>query len=413
MESTKTKTFYIPKQLVMEAYKKVKENKGAAGIDAISLKDFEKDLKNNLYKIWNRMSSGCYFPPPVKAVEIPKTGGGIRTLGVPTIADRIAQMVVKLKLEPTIEPYFHRDSYGYRPQKSALEAVETARKRCWKYDWVVDLDIKGFFDNLNHDLVMKAVGKHINCKWSKLYIKRWLKAPMQKPDGTKVERNTGTPQGGVISPLLANLFLHYAFDKWMDKNFTNNPFERYADDIIVHCNTYDEAVRLLEKIKQRLQECYLELHPTKTKIVYCKDSSRHDDFENISFDFLGYTFRPRKVVKYRTFTGFNPAVSNKARKKMTETIRGWRLHLAVNKELDQIAKEINPIVNGWVNYYGKFYKTALYPIIHHINAALTRWVKKKYKKFRGHFRKAIHWLGRIAKRNPELFGYWKILKPST
>jgi RNA-directed DNA polymerase len=409
-----TKSFYISKQLVMEAFKKVKGNKGAAGVDAVSLEAFEVNLKDNLYKIWNRLSSGCYFPPPVKAVEIPKSGGGIRILGIPTVSDRIAQMVVKMTLEPTIEPYFHKDSYGYRPWKSALDAVETARQRCWRYAWVIDLDIKGFFDNLDHDLVMKAVEKHTKCKWVILYIKRWLKAPMQQEDGTLRERNMGTPQGGVISPLLANLFLHYAFDEWIRRKYPQNPFERYADDIIAHCKTYEEAVNLLEKIKLRLKECHLEVHPVKTKIVFCKDSRRNEEYEHIAFDFLGYTFRPRKVVaRGRTFTGFNPAVSNKAKKKIHETIRKWRIHMATNKTLEDIAKGINPIVRGWINYYGRFYKSALSPVLCHLNDALTRWVKKKYKGMKGHHRKAKYWVGKVAKREPQLFCHWKIVKPLT
>lgn len=407
-----TKPFYISKQLVMEAYKKVKGNKGAAGVDDVSLEIFEKDLKNNLYKLWNRMSSGCYIPPPVRAVEIPKNGGGKRILGVPTVSDRIAQMVVKLVLEPVIDPIFHKDSYGYRPQKSALDAIGVARQRCWKYDWVIDLDIKGFFDNLDHELVMRAIKKHTNSKWIILYIERWLKAPMQMPDGTCKERNRGTPQGGVVSPLIANLFLHYAFDEWMRRNYPSIPFERYADDAIAHCNTYEEAVNLLEEIKLRFRDCNLEVHPSKTKIVYCKDDKRKAEFEKIAFDFLGYTFRPRKVAyKGRVFTGFNPAVSNKAKKKMGETIRKWKLHLATRKTLEEIAREINPIVRGWTNYYGRFYKSALNPILYHINEELTRWVKKKYKKMRGHFRRAIYWLGRVAKSNPQLYVHWKMVKP--
>lgn len=409
-----TKSFYIPKQLVMEAYKKVKENKGAAGVDEESLANFEENLKDNLYKIWNRMSSGCYFPPPVKAVEIPKNGGGTRTLGIPTVSDRIAQMVVKMTLEPEIDPHFHEDSYGYRNGKSALDAVETARQRCWRYDWVVDLDIKGFFDNLDHNLVMKAVEKHTHLKWVKLYIKRWLKAPIQRSDGTREERNLGTPQGGVISPLLANLFLHYAMDEWIRRNYPLNPFERYADDCIVHCKTQEEANKMLERIKVRLKECGLEVHPIKTKIVYCKDDRRSGKFEYIAFDFLGYTFRPRKVVaRGRTFTGFNPAISKKAKKKIHEAIRKWRLNLAVNKKIEELAKWTNPMITGWINYYGKFYKSALNPILSHINDQIIRWIKRKYKNERGKYKRARYWLGEIAKREPQLFKHWKLNKPLT
>jgi RNA-directed DNA polymerase len=225
----KAKPFLIPKRLVYEAYKQVKANKGAAGVDHQSLHNFEENLEGNLYKLWNRLSSGSYFPPPVLGVWIPKGDGNQRLLGVPSISDRIAQTAVKLMLEPLVEPYFHEDSYGYRPNKSALDAVGVTRKRCWSNDWVIDLDIKGFFDNLNHGLVMKSVKKHIKESWVLLYIERWLKAPMQL-DGELVKRDKGTPQGGVISPLLANLFMHYAFDEWMRRKHPFIQFERFADD---------------------------------------------------------------------------------------------------------------------------------------------------------------------------------------
>ena len=227
---SKTKSFCISKSTVWEAYKRVRANKGAAGCDKQSLKEFEIGLGNNLYKIWNRMSSGSYMPQPVLRVEIPKGDGDFRLLGIPTVSDRIAQMTVKICLEPELERVFHEDSYGYRPEKAALQAVELARKRCWRYDWVVDLDIKGFFDSLDHELMMRAVQKHTSQKWVLLYIERWLKAPVQFQDGSIVERTQGAPQGGVISPLLANLFLHYAFDMWLQRNYPKNPFERYADD---------------------------------------------------------------------------------------------------------------------------------------------------------------------------------------
>lgn len=225
-----TKSYEISKHVVLEAFKRVKANKGAAGIDGEVLETFEGNLKNNLYKIWNRMSSGSYFPPAVKAVEIAKKNGGTRMLGVPTVADRVAQMVAKIYFEPRVEPYFHPDSYGYRPGKSAVDALKVTRQRCWKYDWVLEFDIKGLFDNIDHEVLMKAVCKHTDNPWVILYIERWLKAPFQMPDGTAQERTKGTPQGGVISPILANLFLHYAFDKWMEKHHRNKPFARYADD---------------------------------------------------------------------------------------------------------------------------------------------------------------------------------------
>ena len=313
------KSYCISKKIVWEAYERVKANKGAAGVDEESIEEFEKNLKDNLYKLWNRMSSGSYFPPPVRIVEIPKGDGKMRKLGIPTVSDRIAQMVVKLYLEPGIDPHFHPDSYGYRPGKSAIAAVGVARERCWRQDYVIDLDIKGFFDNLDHELVMKAVRKHTDSKWMLLYIERWLKAPAQDGEGKLIHRTTGTPQGGVISPLLANLFLHYAFDEWMKRNYPQNPFERYADDAVVHCKTEAEANELRKVIEERLANCKLELHPEKTKIVYCKDDDRRKRYPNEKFDFLGYTFRARRSKNRRGkhFINFTPAVSNKAKRKMT------------------------------------------------------------------------------------------------
>ena len=308
---SQAKPFEISKQVVLEAYKRVKANRGAAGVDEESIQDFEVNLKNNLYKIWNRMSSGCYFPPAVRRVEIPKESGGLRALGIPTVSDRIAQMVARIYLEPKVEPYFHEDSYGYRPNKSAIDALGVARKRCWRYNWVLDLDIRGFFDNLDHELLMRAVRKHTDCKWVLLYVERWLKASVQFEDGTLINRDKGTPQGGVVSPLLANLFLHYALDEWMKKNYPNIPWERYADDAVFHCKTEAEANTLKTAIGERLGHCKLELHPEKTKIVYCKDERRQGDYPLKKFDFLGYTFRPRqsrnKWGKY--FVSFSPAVS--------------------------------------------------------------------------------------------------------
>jgi len=317
------KPYNIPKQLVWEAYQRVKANQGAAGVDGVSLTAFEKDLKGNLYKVWNRMSSGSYFPPPVRLVEIPKDNGGRRPLGIPTVADRVGQTVVKMVLEPLVEPVFHPDSEAYRPNRSALDAVGKARERCWKADWVVDLDIKAFFDSLDRQLLERAVAHHTDLPWVRLYISRWLRAPVQKSDGTLEERTKGTPQGGVISPLLANLFLHYAFDAWMQREFPRILFERYADDIIVHCRSRRQAEMVVEAIRGRFAQCGLELHPTKTRIVYCKDDDRPGNFEQIKFDFLGYTFQPRRAKNRwgKFFVSFLPAISAKAAKSIRKTIR--------------------------------------------------------------------------------------------
>ena len=410
----KAKPFNISKRVVFEAYIRVKANKGAAGIDGESIEDFEKDLKNNLYKIWNRMSSGSYFPPAVLLVEIAKKGGGLRELGVPTVSDRIAQMVAKMYFEPNVDPMFHPDSYGYRPGKSAIEAIGMARKRCWRHNWVLDLDIKGFFDNIDHELLMRAVRKHTDSKWLLLYIERWLRAPVQIADGTHVNRKKGSPQGSVISPLLANLFLHYVFDEWMRRNFETIPFERYADDIVVHCRSEKQAKWIKTVIDKRLKECRLELHPDKTKIAYCKDTFREGNYPNEKFDFLGYTFRPRlsKSRHGNFFVSFLPAVSEEAAKSIRKTIRSWRLHRMTDKSLKDLACMFNPIIRGWVNYFGQFYKSELYPVLNQLNGALQRWAMRKYKKLRRRRRKAYYWLGRIVKKRSYLFAHWRLTRQS-
>jgi len=406
---SEAKPYRISKELVAEAFKAVKANRGAGGVDGQSIKGFEENLDDNLYKIWNRMSSGCYFPPPVMLVEIPKEDGKVRALGIPTVADRVAQMVGKMTFEPLVEPIFHPDSYGYRPGKSALDAVGKARERCMRLDWVIDLDIKGFFDNLDHDLVLKSVKFHTDLKWIHLYVERWLKAPMQLADGTLKERNTGSPQGGVISPLLANLFMHYAFDEWMSREFHHVPFERYADDVVIHCVSLAQAKFVLEAVRKRLRECKLELHPDKTKIVYCKDDRRRGEFEPHSFDFLSYTFCPRsaKGRNGNLFMGFLPAISTKAAKEIREVIRSWELTTKrTTSTLQDLAELINPSVRGWVNYYGRFYRSKMMHLLEYLNLTLARWAKRKYKRFHREWKKAYRWLGRLAKKSPKLFAQW-------
>jgi RNA-directed DNA polymerase len=404
------KPFCITKKEVWEAYQRVKANKGAAGVDEQTLKDFEKGVKDNLYKIWNRMSSGSYFPPPVLTVTIPKKNGGERKLGIPTVADRIAQQVVKARLEPELEPLFHEDSYGYRPKKSALEAVGRARERCWRYDWVIDLDIKGFFDNLDQNLLLLAVRKHAPEPWIVLYIERWLKAPRQEEDGRLVPREKGTPQGGVISPLLANLFLHYALDRWLAENYPQVPFERYADDAIVHCRTERQAQEMRKAIAERLRSCGLELHPEKTKIVYCKDDSRKGTYSNESFDFLSYRFQPRKAKnrKGKFFINFSPAVSEQAAKDMRDTIRSWKLPKRSDQTIEELSLMFNPIIRGWLQYYGRYYRSALYASLRVLDRNLARWAKRKYKKLRRRQRRARHWIARLARRAPMLFAHWQM-----
>ena len=405
------KPFGISKRMVWEAYQRVKANKGAAGVDRESIEEFEQHLRDNLYKLWNRMASGSYFPPPVRLVVIPKKHGGERKLGIPTVSDRVAQTVVKMFLEPLVEPHFHHDSYGYRPGKSAIDAVTAARQRCWRYDWLIDLDVRGLFDNLDWSLIMRAVRKYTQCPWVLLYVQRWLEVPLQTSDGTLVPRTKGTPQGGVISPLLANIFLHLAFDDWMRKTHSAVAFERYADDAVVHCNTEKQAKTVLRSIEQRLTQCKLELHPQKTKIVYCRDDDRRERHAIEKFDFLGYTFRPRRSKNRmgKLFVNFTPAISNDAATKIRRAMRGWRLHLRSDKAIEELACMWNPVLRGWIQYYGKFYKSALYSVFRHLNRTLARWASRKFKRLRRHQRLATHWLGRLARREPRLFAHWELL----
>ncbi len=380
----KAKPFCIAKRDVWEAYKRVKANQGAAGVDGISIADFEQDLGNNLYRIWNRMSSGSYFPPAVRRVDIPKGGGRTRPLGIPTVSDRIAQTVVQRYLEPILEPVFHNDSYGYRPGRSAHDALAVARQRCWGHDWVLDLDVKSFFDEIDWELLMRAVRHHTDCAWVLLYIERWLKAPVRMPDGTLENRKKGSPQGSVVSPILANLFLHYSFDMWMQRQFPACPFERYADDAIIHCSSENQARQLLDKLQQRFAECKLELNPQKTKVVYCRDANRRGNYPEQNFDFLGHTFRPRGAMnRYgKMFVSFIPAVSAKATKAMHSVLRQWKFSHRGDLGLDELVRWLLPIVRGWVNYYGRFNSAALHQALRMVDELLVRWARRKYKRFK-------------------------------
>lgn len=403
------KSFDISKWEVQEAWEKVRANKGAPGVDGCSVEDFEKDLKNNLYRIWNRMSLGSYFPPAVLAVEIPKPhGGGVRVLGVPTVADRVAQTVVATRVERKVEPIFHPDSWGYRPGRSAWDAVGACRQRCWKFDWVVDLDIQKFFDTVPWDLVVAAVEKHADEPWVVLYVRRWLAAPLQHADGTRVDRDRGTPQGSAVSPVLANLFLHYAFDVWMTREFPGVLFERYVDDVIVHCRTQAHAEQVKRAVGARMEQVGLRLHPGKTRIVYCQDGRRRGSHEHTSFTFLGFTFRQRKArgTDGRTFSGFVPAISKDALNKISTEVRAWRLHRRIGHTFADLARWVNPIVRGWMQYYGAFYRSALYPLLARINAYLVRWLRSKFKRLKGLKRTRKQWVA-IVTGYPRLFAHWK------
>ncbi len=407
------KSFVISKKVVLEAWEDVRSNQGGAGVDGETIEEFERDLSGNLYRVWNRLSSGSYMPPAVRAVQVPKKHAlGVRVLGVPTVADRVAQTVVKRHLEPGVEPYFHPDSYGYRPGRSAHDAVGVCRERCRKYDWVIDLDYQSFFDSIDHELMLKAVAAHTKERWILLYVERWLKAPTQQEDGTVVARDRGTPQGSAISPILANIFLHHAFDAWMAREFRGAPFERYADDVVVHCISERHAQNVLDAITKRIESLGLTLNSGKTRIVYCKRSKRKGSHEHERFDFLGFTFRPRcaRTGQGELFTGFLPAISDDAAKKIRRTIKRWRIHLWTGTPLTEIAREINQTVHGWVNYYGRFYPSMLAKSLTSIDRYLVRWAMRKYKRLKGHTMRAWEFLAGVFARQPKLFAHWRVVR---
>lgn len=402
------KPFDIPKRLIWDAWKRVAANKGASGVDRESIDVFQNQLGRNLYKLWNRMSSGSYLPAPVRQVMIPKSDGSQRALGIPTVADRTAQMVVKMVLESRLEEIFHPSSFGYRPGRSAKDAVALARQNCWRFNWVLDLDIKAFFDTINHDLMMRAVEKHVPEKWIRLYIKRWLEAPVLQVDGVLVARTCGSPQGAVISPLLANLYLHYAFDQWMQRAYPSTPFERYADDVVCHCRSEEEAQSLKADLEERLANCKLQLHPVKTQVVYCKDGKRKGHYPRTRFDFLGFSFHARSVQdrKGNLFVGFNPAVSRVALKRMNRAIRKLRLNRGTSLSLVDVANRLNPLVRGWIAYYGAFYPEPLQRFLIRIDLLLGRWARNKYKRLRRHKRRSWAWLKKYRESSPMLFVHW-------
>jgi len=407
---SRAKPFELSKHAVLDAWRQVKANRGAHGVDEQTITEFESDLKNNLYKLWNRLSSGSYFPPPVRAVEIPKKNGKTRLLGIPTVADRVAQTVLRNHFEPLVEPCFHPDSYAYRKGKSALSAINVTRQRCWQHDWVLEFDIKSAFDNIDHELMLKAVRHHTDCRLTLLYIERWLKAPLVSHEGSMAQRDRGTPQGGVISPLLFNLYLHYAFDQWMVKHFPHIPFVRYADDGLLHCNSRAEAVQLQNAIDERLYGCGLSLHPEKTKVVYCRDANRKEKHPHTQFVFLGYCFRGRLAKSHsgKYFNSFSPAISRGSIKQIHSRMREWKLGRWTNAELEDIAGKINSSLRGWWNYYGCYYPSDFKRVIAHLNSILVKWAVRKYKRFKGSSRKAKLWLRGVSDRDGLLLFHWKL-----
>ena len=406
-----TKSIPVSREMIWAAYKKVKANKGSSGVDLVSMEDFDTHRSRHLYKLWNRMSSGSYFPPPVKQVEIPKKDGKMRKLGIPTISDRIGQMVVKDFIEPRMEKIFSPSSYGYRPNKSAHHALASVRENCWRTDWVIDLDIKGFFDNIDHDKLMLAVEKHVSEKWVCMYITRWLEMPVQLKSGhLEQKQGKGTPQGGVISPLLANLYLHYALDKWLELRDSTIKFARYADDAIIHCRNKEHAEHILNQLDTRMKSCGLELHPDKTKIVYCKDFRRKEKHTLVKFDFLGYSFQPRTAKSIKTgklFLGYDCAISIGSRKRIADKLEEIKVEKLSFKSIVGVAQYLNPMIRGWVNYYGKFRKSALIKVFQLLRNRLVRWARMRYKRYKTSLNRAFEWYDRIKKQFPYLFYHWQ------
>jgi group II intron reverse transcriptase/maturase len=401
-----TKSQPITRAMVAKAYHRVKQNKGSGGIDGMSWQDLERDLDKQLYKLWNRLSSGSYFPPLVKEVKIPKKDGGVRKLGIPTILDRIAQEVVRTHLEPKVEPLFHESSFGYRRGRSCHGAVDTALSNIMTHDWVIDLDIQSFFDSIDHELMMKALEHYCKDRWVLLYVSRWLKAGIMQTDGTKVDRVTGTPQGGVVSPLLANIFLHVVFDGWMDKHHPEKPFVRYADDIVVHCKTDKQARFVLAKIKERFTRCKLKVHPGKTRIVNMRGIT--EEKYPRSFDFLGFTLKPywTKTVKGHKLL-VTVFMSQKSKSSVLKKFQGMELHKR-RKPVEELARLLNPITRGVINYYCKLWASHTSWLWTQLNLRLTKWVMWE----KGLFRRAAHrWLKRKFKETPNLFYHWKIAHP--
>jgi len=407
-----TKSVPVSREMVWAAYKKVRSNHGGAGIDQVSMEEYDVNRSKYLYKLWNRMASGSYFPPPVKEVEIPKKDGKVRKLGVPTISDRVGQMVIKDYLEPRFEKIFSPHSYAYRPNKNAHQALTEVRANCRRTDWVIDLDIKGFFDNIDHIKLLKAIEKHVPEQWCVMYIKRWLQSPVQTKSGELIQKQgKGTPQGGVISPLLANLFLHYAMDKWLEQTHPTVKYVRYADDAILHCKSKVQADYVLDNLHRRMQSVGLELHPEKTKLVYCKDYRRQGKHKIVKFDFLGYSFQPRSTAtggKGNLFLGFDCAISIDSKKRIAQKMSELDIPHLTHKSIVGVAQYLEPYIRGWINYYGKFRRSMLNPIFQLLRRRIVQWVRRRYKRYKTSLNRAYEWLKRIRIQFPTLFYQWRL-----
>lgn len=406
------KTVPVTQEMVLQAYRSVKNKGKQCCVDEASLLAYQEDLKNNLYKLWNRLASGSYYPPPVREVAIPKgCGKGERKLGIAPLSDKVGQMVVKKLIEPRLEAVFLDNSYGYRPGKRAHDALKAVRKHCFTYGWVIDLDIKGYFDNIDHELLMRALAKHVDEKWIQMYIRRWLEAPVLKANGEhEYKAGKGTPQGGVLSPLLANLFLHYVLDMWLKQHYPRVKFVRYADDVIIHCENEEDAKRILSAVGKRLAACKLQLNEEKTGIVYCKDYKRPGNYPVKKFEFLGYSFQPREIYGsvYKRSLGFVPAISQQSQRKIRQTIGGAMTLKNTTTEIEKIAQELNAQLRGWINYYGKYRGYVLSRVFRSLDKRLMKWLKKKYKSLKGSVRRAWRTLERIYDRSPALFEHWRL-----
>jgi group II intron reverse transcriptase/maturase len=401
-----TKSQPISRKMVWQAYAEVKANKGSAGIDDMDWTYLEQHRSAELYKLWNRLTSGSYYPQAVKRVAIPKKGGGQRHLGVPTILDRIAQEVVRTYLERKVEPVFHHSSYGYRPGRNCHQAVEQACSNSMNHDFAIDLDIKGFFDNIDHELLLKAVKHYCPDKWVLMYVERWLKAGIFQQDGTITPTMQGTPQGGVISPLLANIFLHVVFDGWMAKYHPEKPFERYADDIVVHCKTEKQALFMLRQIKSRITYCKLELHPEKTRIINMRGIAQKRYPKG--FDFLGFTIKPSSFKTKEELIAFPGIfVSRKSKTAILQKIRAMNIH-KWRTTLESIARRINPVICGITTYFHKFRRNELREVWRQLNVRLQKWAKWEM----GLGKKRSLWYLKIRyKENPGLFAHWRLVHP--